>query len=126
MVGELLAASSTLTAQLGLDLLRENVRGFVWRTGGYRQIGAKTRGVFVRGWIQRESVPRMNSLVELSRGLGVSLVRLLTKRINTKKKTRQMNTHQKCPWKAHYRVASDIVEDALRVALQAAIPPSLR
>jgi AraC-like DNA-binding protein len=126
MVGELLAASSALPAQFGLDLLRENIRGFVWTAGGYRRLSAQTRGVFVRGWIQRESVPRLNSLVELSRSLGVSLVRLLTERINTRRKTRQMNTHQKYPWKAHYRVASDIVEDALRVALQAAIPPSLR
>jgi len=121
MVGELLAASPALTAHFGLDLLRENVRGFVGSAGGYRRLGAEIRGVFVRGWIQRESVPRMNSLVELSRSLGVSLVRLLTQRINTGKKT-----HQKCPWKAHYRVASSIVEDGLRAALQAAIPPSLR
>lgn len=125
MIGELLAASPTLSAHFGLDLLRENVRRFVWSAGGYRRLGAETRGVFVRGWIQRESVPRMNSLVNLSRSLSISLVRLLTERINIRSKKRQAETHQKYPWKVHYRVESSIVEDALRAGLQAASPPSL-
>ena len=63
----------------------------------------------------------MDSLVKLSRGLGVSVVRLLTERI--KPGTRPP---QGCPWKAHYRVASGIVEEGLRTAVQAATPPSLR
>jgi|SRR5579875_687378 len=126
MVGGLLAASSTLTAQFGLDLLRENIRGFVTSAGGYRRLGAETRGVFVRGWIQRDSVPRMNSLVILSRTLGISLVRLLTERIHIGMKRYQVNTHQNCPWKVHYRVRSGVVQDALQAALRAAIPPSLQ
>lgn len=125
MVGEFLATGPTLTAQFGLDLLRQNVRGFARSAGGYRRFCAENQVMFVRGWIHHEAVPRMNSLVKLSRSLGFSLVRLLTGRINIRTKTHQMNTHQKCPWKAHYRVASSVVEEALRAALQAAIPPTL-
>lgn len=126
MVGGLLAVSSTLPADFRVDLLLENVRRLVWAAGGYRRLRAEVPGFFLRGWIQLGSIPRMDSLVRLSRRVGVSLVRLLTQRINTRKKTRQLNTPQKCPWKAHYRVASGIVEDALRAALQAAVPPSLQ
>jgi hypothetical protein len=121
MVGALLAASPTLPADFGVDLLLENVRGLVRGAGGYRRLGAAIAGVFLRGWIQRGSIPRMESLVRLSRRVGVSLVRILTERINPETKS-----PQSCPWKAHYRVASSVVEEALRAALQATIPPSLQ
>jgi hypothetical protein len=125
MVGELIAASPTLPAQFGLDLLRENVCGFVRSAGGCCRLDTEIRGIFVRGLIRRGSVPRMNSLLNLSRSYGVSLVQLLTERLNIRSKKRRAKTHQKCPWKVHYRVAPSIVEDALRAGLQAATPPSL-
>ena len=124
----LLAASPTLPAHFAPDLLRENVRGLVWGAGGYRRLRAEIPGYFVRGWIQGRSGPRIDSLVKLSRGLGASLLGLFTERIDIRMgvKAHQTKTHQKCPWKAHYRVASGVVEEALRAAVQAATPPSLR
>jgi hypothetical protein len=128
MVEELLAASPTLPAHFAPDLLRESVRGLVWGAGGYRRLRAEIPGFFVRGWIRGRSGPRIDSLVKLSRGLHVSLLRVLTERIDIRirAKAHQTKTHQKCPWKAHYRVASGVVEEALRAAVQAATPPSLQ
>lgn len=121
MVGALLAASPTLPAEFGLDLLRENVRGIMWGAGGYKRLRAEIPGAFVRGWIKGRSGPRMDSLVRLSRSVGVSLVRLLTERMNPGTKP-----PHGYPWKAHYRVAPSTIEEALRVAVQAGMPPSLR
>ena len=120
MVGALLAAGPTLPARFGLDLFRENVHSLVQDAGGYRQFRAGTRHPYVRDWIRRTDIPRMNSLVELSRSQNASLVRLLTERIDSGKKS-----DQKCFWKVHYRVAASVVEAALQAALRAAIPPPL-
>jgi hypothetical protein len=63
----------------------------------------------------------MSSLLNLAQNQSVSLIRLLTERING------ANTPvQKFPWKVHCRVASNVVEAALRAALEAPIPSSLR
>jgi AraC-like DNA-binding protein len=121
MVGELLVAGSTLPAHFGLDLFRENVHSFVRDTGGYRRFRAGFHPRHIRDWIRNAAIPRMDSLVMLSRNQNVSLIRLLTERIDSGKKP-----DQNCVWKAHYRVATSVVEAALQAALQAAVPPPLQ
>jgi hypothetical protein len=120
MLGSILAIGPALPDHFGLDLFRENVSSFVRDAGGYRRFRAGTQGLHVKDWIGRGTIPRMDSLVRLSRGLNVCVARLFTERIDTGKKP-----DQKCFWKAHYRVASNVVEVALRAALQVAIPPTL-
>jgi hypothetical protein len=120
MLGSFLAIGPALPDHFGLDLFRENVSSFVRDAGGYRLFRDRTQGLHVRDWIGRGTIPRMDSLARLSRGLNVCLARLFTERIDTGKKP-----DQKCFWKAHYRVASNAVEVALRAALQVAIPPAL-
>jgi hypothetical protein len=121
MVGALLAASPTLPAHFGLDLFRKNVRGLVRDAGGYRRFHAGIQRPYVRDWVRRPILPRMNSLVRLSSRQQVPLVRLLTERMEAGNKT-----DQKCASKAHYRVQAAVVEAALQAALGASIPPPLR
>jgi len=121
MVGALLAAGPTLPAHFGLALFRENVRSFVRDAGGYRRFHAGIRQPYVRDWIRRTDIPRLSSLLQLSHSQSVSLIRLLTERIDGGNKP-----DQECVWNAHYRVAASVVEAALQAARQAAIPPSLQ
>jgi nitroreductase len=121
MVGALLAASPTLSAHFGLDLFRKNVRGLVRDAGGYRRFHAGIQRPYVRDWVRRPILPRMNSLIRLSSRQQVPLVRLLTERIEAGNKR-----DQKCASKAHYRVKAAVVEAALQAALRASIPPPLQ
>jgi len=120
MVEALLAAGPTLSAHFGLDLFRENVRGFVRSAGACYGFHNVISNLQLRRWVRRLVIPRMNSLVTFSRSQNVSLIRLLTERID-----RGDKPDQKCVRKAHYRIASAVIEVALKTALQAAIPLSL-
>ena len=120
MVGALLAAGPTLSAHFGLDQFRENVRSFVRDAGGYHRFRAGVSHLQVRNWVRRTVIPRMHSLVTFSHSQNVSLIRLVTERID-----RGNKPDQKCVWNAHYRVKASVVEAALQAALQVAIPPSL-
>src|ERR1039458_9424874 len=82
MVGALLAAGPTLSAHFGLDLFRENVRSFVRDAGGYHRFRAGVSHLQVRNWVRRTVIPRMHSLVTFSRSQNVSLIRLVTERID--------------------------------------------
>ena len=120
MVGALLAANPTLPAHFGLDLFRKNVRGLVQDAGGYRRFHAGIRHPYVRDWVRRPILPRMNSLIKLSHSQNVPLIRLLTERMEARNKR-----DQKCAWKAHYRVEAGVVEAALAAALRATLPAPL-
>jgi TniQ len=120
MVGALLAASPTLPAHFGLDLFRKNVRGLVQDAGGYRRFHAGIQHPYVRDWVRRPILPRMNSLVKLSYRQQVPLIRLLTERMEAGNKR-----DQKCASKAHYRVEAGVVEAALAAALRATLAPPL-
>jgi TniQ len=111
MLGDLLVASPNLPAHFGLDLFRKNVRGLVRDAGGYRRFHAGIQRPYVRDWVRRPILPRMNSLIRLSSRQQVPLVRLLTERIEAGNKR-----DQKCAWKTHYRVESRIVEATLAAA----------
>jgi AraC-like DNA-binding protein len=121
MVGALLETSPTLPASFGLDPLRENVRTIVRGCGGYRRFHAGVRHPHVRDWIRHADIPRMSSLLKLAHSQNVPLICLLTERIE-----RGHKLDRKFIWKAHYRVAGNVVEAALQAALQQHIPPSLQ
>jgi len=121
MVGALLAAASLLPTPFGLDLFRQNLRGFVHAAGGYRRFRLETQGSHIRDWFRHAAAtPRMTSLLKLSRSVNVSLVRLLTEQVDNGNRP-----DQKQFWKAHYRFAGSVVEAALQAALWATIAPSL-
>ena len=117
MVGELLAASPSLSAGFGLDLFRENIGNYVCCAGGNLRFRAS---IHVGRWLNGSNAPRMDSLAALSCSQKVSMVRLLTERIPVTN-----IDHQRSPY-AHYRIADSVVEEALRTALRAGIPPPLR
>ena len=121
MVGELLAASASFPAGVTLDVFRENVRRHAQKAGGAVRFHAAIHHPYIRGWTRRANVPRLDSLVELSRSLNVSVVRLLTERIDGGKDPDQKRVSQTQP-----RVAGSIVEKALQTALQSDIPPPLK
>src|SRR5258708_22100594 len=107
MVGELLAASPTLPAGFGTDLFRQNVLSYVHDAGGILRFRAAFQNRHVRGWIRREEVPRMDSVVALSLNQNVSLVRVLTEPIRSRNTDHRPNSH------IHYRVSDSVVEQAL-------------
>jgi len=121
MVGTLLAASPALPAHFGLELFRKNVRGLVQDAGGYRRFHAGIRHPYVRDWVRRPILPRMNSLIKLSHSQNVPLIRLLTERMEASGN----KGDQKCAWKTHYRVESRVVEATLAAATRTAVPPPL-
>lgn len=120
MVGELLAQSSSVPADFGTELFRANVtsasvNGRLPPRGGDRRRD-------VRDWVRHGALPRMDSLVALSRSLEVPLIRLLTERIDPA----GGRTEPHCSPKAHHRVANATVEAALRAALTTEVPASLQ
>jgi TniQ len=119
MVGELLVQSSSLPADFGTELFRANVASA--SVSGLLPLRGGNRRRDVRDWVHRAAVPRMDSLVALSRTLKVPLIRLLTERIDTTGN----RADQRYSPKAHHRVAGVVVEEALRGALTSPVPPSL-
>lgn len=120
MVGELLAASLSLPTGFNLDVFRENVRSYTREAGGCLRFRPAMQHRHIRGWIRRMNIPRLDSLVELSRSQKVSVVDLLTERI-----ARGNNLNQKRVSQTQHRVASSVVEEALQAALRTSIPPPL-
>ncbi len=120
-IGALLVEAITLPTHLGVDLFRENVRGFVREIGGYRRFRAEGHSSHVRDWIRYAIIPRMDSLVKLCRSRNVSLIHLLTQRIQGGNQPDQKRTV-----KAHYRVAASAVEAALQAARQPTLTPPLQ
>jgi hypothetical protein len=118
MVGELLARSPFVPSGFSLDLFRENINRYARADGGNLRFRARIQDRHIQGWKQGKNTPILDSLVVLSRSLKVSVVRLLTERISIAHDP----GHQRTAY-AHYRVADNLVEDALRTALQAEIPP---
>jgi len=114
MVGELLAASPGLPTDFGLDQFRENVR--ILARGGGRCAAIQYH--HIREWI-RGRAPHMDSLTALSLSQEISMVRLLTERIDAS------DTGPPRSPQIHYRVAGHTVEEALRTALREKIPPTL-
>jgi hypothetical protein len=117
-VGELLARSPFVPSGFSLDLFRENINRYARADGGNLRFRARIQDRHIQGWKQGKNTPILDSLVVLSRSLKVSVVRLLTERISIAHDP----GHQRTAY-AHYRVADNLVEDALRTALQAEIPP---
>jgi hypothetical protein len=116
MAGELLARAIDLPAGFGLDRFRENTRLMAGK-GAFR---GEFRNRNVRGWTNRASAPRMDSLAFLSLRAGVSMFHLLTGRIAFG----DAPASQHSPY-AHPRVEDSIVESALNAALQAELPRRL-
>jgi hypothetical protein len=120
MVGELLAKGPSFIAAPNLDFFRENIRNYVRGTGGNRQFRARIQRRHIRGWKQGRNAPSIDSLVVLSRSLNVPIVSLLTERISVA----DAPAHRRSSC-AHFRIEDILVEEALRNALQAEIPPQL-
>jgi len=120
MVGELLAASSSLAVGLELDLFRANV-------GHYMRSMSSTPGMSpaarssMRGWSRKTNVPRLTSVCELSHGYNVSILQLLTEPLDS-----PSSRDQKPASKSHPRVADSVVKALLQTALETAHPPSLQ
>ena len=118
MVGALLATSPALPATLGLIY---SGRMFVASSGTPAVTGdfmLEVRHPHVRDWIRRTDVPRMSSLLKSCSQPECSLIRFLTERIDSARSSR----FGRFIWKAHYRVAGNVVEAALRAALRSTCP----
>jgi hypothetical protein len=116
MVGELLSFSPRLPVGFGLDRFQENTR-LMARKGVFR---GEFRNRNSRGWMNRASAPRTDSLAFLSRREGVSMLQLLTGRIVIADAVAPLPSSY-----AHHRVAGPIVENALRSALLDDVPRRL-
>ncbi len=119
MVGELLAQGSSVPADLGTELFRANVASA--SVSGRFPLRSGNRRRDVRDWVRYAAVPRMDSLIALSRCLDVPLIRLLTERIDLAGGRTEPHRSPK----AHHKVANATVEAALRGALTAEAPASL-
>lgn len=115
-----MAASPSLPPGFGLDRFRENVRKAVRGAGNKICSSGVIQYRSIRGWTNHRNAPRMDSLIALSCTHDISMVRLLTERINGT----DDRDPQRSPY-AHYRVPDRAVEEALRTALQSGTPPSL-
>jgi hypothetical protein len=116
MVGELLSFNPWLPVGFSLDRFQENTR-LMARKGVFR---GEFRNRNARGWMNRASAPRMDSLTLLSRREGVSMLHLLTGKIVIADAVVPLPS----PY-AHHRVAGPIVENALRMALIDDVPRRL-
>lgn len=115
MVGEMLSFSPRLPIGFGLDRFQENTR-MMARKGVFR---GEFRNRNARGWMNRASAPRMDSLAFLSHKEGVSMLHLLTRKI-----VADAVAPQPSPY-SHHRVVGSIVENALRAALLDEVPRRL-